>query len=115
MLAQTLQWLEGDGLVARQVHEVVPPHVDYSLTPLGRGAAERVRLLADWIEVNLPEVLAQQSRREAGAGPSDAPAGVDAAPVAGEELVAGADQPAPRPARWSDMLPAASSASAGQT
>lgn len=50
MLAQTLQWLERDGLVLRRALEVVPPHVEYSLTPLGRGAAAKVRVLADWIE-----------------------------------------------------------------
>lgn len=58
MLAQTLQWLENDGLVARVALEVVPPHVEYSLTPLGRQAATRVVGLADWIEVNLPKILA---------------------------------------------------------
>lgn len=63
MLAQTLQWLEGDGLVLRIAHDVVPPHVEYSLTPLGRDAAKRVRGLADWIEVNLPKVQAFQTQR----------------------------------------------------
>lgn len=53
MLAQTLQQLEGDGLVLRVDHQVVPPHVEYSLTPLGAGAAGRLRDLADWIEGNL--------------------------------------------------------------
>lgn len=65
MLAQTLQWLEGDGLVLRIAHDVVPPHVEYSLTPLGREAAKRVRGLADWIEVNLPKVQAFQADRSA--------------------------------------------------
>ncbi|HTP74705.1 MAG TPA: helix-turn-helix domain-containing protein [Burkholderiaceae bacterium] len=71
MLAQTLQWLEGDGLVLRTVFDTVPPHVEYRLTPLGRAAARRVRGLADWIEINLPKVqafrelrTAQQARRE---------------------------------------------------
>jgi DNA-binding HxlR family transcriptional regulator len=35
MLAQTLQELEADGFVLRTAHAVVPPHVDYELTPLG--------------------------------------------------------------------------------
>ncbi|GAA0774436.1 helix-turn-helix domain-containing protein [Castellaniella ginsengisoli] len=61
MLAQTLQWLEGDGLVLRTALEVVPPHVEYSLTPLGREAAEKVRVLADWIEINLPRIRQAQS------------------------------------------------------
>lgn len=58
MLAQTLRHLESDGLVLRKAHDVVPPHVEYSLTPLGREAAGHVRTLADWIELNLPEVQA---------------------------------------------------------
>ena len=56
MLAQTLQWLEADGLLLRTAHNVVPPHVDYRLTPLGIEAAEKVRLLADWIETSLPQI-----------------------------------------------------------
>ena len=54
MLAQTLQWLEGDGLVSRRAFDVVPPHVEYSLTPFGHEAAQHVQALADWIESNLP-------------------------------------------------------------
>ena len=61
MLAQTLQWLESDGLVKRVALEVVPPHVEYSLTPLGRQAAAKVVGLADWIELNLPQILAARS------------------------------------------------------
>ena len=60
MLAQTLQWLEADGLVLRQSYPVVPPHVEYSLTALGQEAAEKVELLADWIEGNLPQLMAAQ-------------------------------------------------------
>lgn len=56
MLAQTLQWLEGDGLVVRKAYNVVPPHVEYTLTELGQEVAEKVRDLADWIEINLPVV-----------------------------------------------------------
>lgn len=56
MLAQTLQWLEGDGLIERHAKPVVPPHVEYSLTPLGREAAEQVRGLTDWIEERLPRI-----------------------------------------------------------
>ncbi len=67
MLAQTLRWLEGDGLVQRIAHDVVPPHVEYRLTPLGRDAARRVRGLADWIETNLPRVLEARARSSPGA------------------------------------------------
>ena len=60
MLAQTLQWLEADGFVLRKAYAVVPPHVEYSLTPLGCEVSDKVAALADWIEVNLPLVMAQQ-------------------------------------------------------
>lgn len=67
MLAQTLQWLEADGLVNRVAHEVVPPRVEYSLTPLGREAAARVRALADWIETSLPSIAETWRERESAA------------------------------------------------
>jgi len=57
MLAQTLDWLEGDGLVLRVSQPVVPPHVEYTLTPLGEEVARRMEDLTDWIEANLPRVL----------------------------------------------------------
>jgi DNA-binding HxlR family transcriptional regulator len=57
MLAQTLQVLESDGLVLRHAHDVVPPHVDYQLTPLGAEVSRRVLDLACWIETNLPRLL----------------------------------------------------------
>ena len=56
MLAQTLQALEGDGMLLRHALPVVPPHVEYELTPLGVEAAERVRALADWVEESLPRL-----------------------------------------------------------
>jgi DNA-binding HxlR family transcriptional regulator len=56
MLAQTLHWLEEDGFVSRVSYPVVPPHVEYSLTPLGEEVGARVRDLADWIELNLPRI-----------------------------------------------------------
>ncbi len=61
MLAQTLQWLEGDGFVLRTAYPVVPPHVEYSLTPLGVDVGLRVQALADWIELSLPAILQARS------------------------------------------------------
>ena len=60
MLAQTLQWLEQDGFVLRTSYPVVPPHVEYSLTPLGHEVGLRVEALADWIQEKLPNILAAQ-------------------------------------------------------
>lgn len=64
MLAQTLQWLEGDGFVERISFPVVPPHVEYKLTPLGEEVGEKVEALADWIEVKLPEILAGRKLKD---------------------------------------------------
>ncbi|XAH21074.1 helix-turn-helix domain-containing protein [Xylophilus sp. GW821-FHT01B05] len=65
MLAQTLQCLEGDGFVLRKSYPVVPPHVEYSLTPLGQDVGQRVEGLADWIELNLRSILRAREEREA--------------------------------------------------
>lgn len=48
MLIQTLQTLEGDGLVLRTARPVVPPHVEYALTDGGREAAELLAPLVHW-------------------------------------------------------------------
>ena len=52
MLAQTLRTLEADGLVLRDVHPVVPPRVDYSLTERGRELAALLVPLVDWATAN---------------------------------------------------------------
>jgi DNA-binding HxlR family transcriptional regulator len=48
MLAQTLRRLERYGLVERTVYPVVPMHVEYSLTRLGRSAGEQLEALWSW-------------------------------------------------------------------
>ena len=64
MLAQSLKALTDDGFVSRVSHPVVPPFVEYSLTPLGEEVAVHVSGLADWIELNLPRVL--EARQKGG-------------------------------------------------
>ncbi|EAW1720390.1 transcriptional regulator [Salmonella enterica subsp. indica] len=66
MLAQSLQALEQDGFLNRVSYPVVPPHVEYSLTPLGEQVSDKVAALADWIELNLPQVLALRDRQPDG-------------------------------------------------
>ncbi|MHA6313837.1 winged helix-turn-helix transcriptional regulator [Pantoea sp. S-LA4] len=48
MLIQTLRELEQRGLVAREVHQVVPPKVEYSLTALGQRFAEPIEQMYQW-------------------------------------------------------------------
>lgn len=79
MLAQTLQWLESDGFVLRISHPVVPPHVEYSLTPMGTEVARQVEGLVDWIEGNLHRIMDKHRADAAGgsatAQPTDMGAG----------------------------------------
>ncbi len=56
MLAQTLQALESDGFVIRVALPVIPPHVEYSLSPMGREVATHVAVLTDWIEQSMPRI-----------------------------------------------------------
>ncbi len=65
MLAQNLRYLEEDGFVQRIAYDVVPPHVEYRLTPLGREVGEQVVGLADWLELNLGRILAQREKSAA--------------------------------------------------
>lgn len=48
MLTQTLRDMEASGLIARHVHETMPPAVEYSLTHLGTRFVEPVELLYGW-------------------------------------------------------------------
>lgn len=48
VLTQTLRELESYGLVTRKVYPVIPPKVDYSLTPLGDSLVIALDSLRDW-------------------------------------------------------------------
>ncbi len=56
MLTQTLRGLERDGLVERTVHAVIPPHVDYCLTPLGRSLSAHIAGLRAWAYAHIGAV-----------------------------------------------------------
>jgi DNA-binding HxlR family transcriptional regulator len=56
MLTQTLRAMEHNGLVQRVVYPVVPPVVEYSLTPLGRTLIEPMNALRLWAYGHLQEV-----------------------------------------------------------
>ena len=61
MLTLTLRHLERDGLVTRTVHAVVPPRVDYDLTPLGVSLLEAIAPLVAWTRTHRAEVIAARA------------------------------------------------------
>ncbi|MEU3693404.1 winged helix-turn-helix transcriptional regulator [Streptomyces narbonensis] len=48
VLTQALREMESDGLVHREVHDVVPPKTVYSLTDTGRELSDALAPLSDW-------------------------------------------------------------------
>ncbi|MFF4880700.1 winged helix-turn-helix transcriptional regulator [Micromonospora sp. NPDC000668] len=64
MLSQTLQTLERDGMLTREVLSAIPPRVEYSLTPLGARVAEQLRGLADLLEGSVPELQTARDAHE---------------------------------------------------
>ena len=52
MLTKTLRDLERNGFVERKVYPVVPPKVEYSITPLGETLNEILSNLCDWSREN---------------------------------------------------------------
>jgi DNA-binding HxlR family transcriptional regulator len=66
MLTQTLRQMERDGLIARTVHPVVPPKVEYKLTPIGMSLGAAFCGVWIWAADNLDRVeLARRAFDEA--------------------------------------------------
>lgn len=65
MLTQTLRGLERDGLVTRTVAAVVPPRVDYALTPLGEDLLGLMTSLQSWAERHIGDVITARAAYDA--------------------------------------------------
>ncbi len=61
MLTQTLRELERNGLVDRKVYAVVPPKVEYTLSPLGETLVATLSGICNWAEAHLDEVVEAQA------------------------------------------------------
>jgi DNA-binding HxlR family transcriptional regulator len=68
MLTLCLRGLERDGLVRRTVYPVVPPRVEYALTPLGRSLREPVFALGTWARNHIAEIDAARAAFDRRAG-----------------------------------------------
>lgn len=56
MLTLCLRGLERDGLIKRTVYAVMPPHVEYELTPLGRSLTKPVIALGTWASNHIADI-----------------------------------------------------------
>ena len=65
VLTVTLRELERDGLVARHVHQEVPPRVEYELTELGRTLQAPLEELGRWADEHMAQVLAARESYDA--------------------------------------------------
>ncbi|MFH8405431.1 winged helix-turn-helix transcriptional regulator [Streptomyces sp. NPDC018019] len=61
VLTQALREMETDGLVHREVYDVLPPKTLYSLTAFGRDLAEALAPLSDWGHRRLEKLTETQS------------------------------------------------------
>lgn len=59
MLAQTLRTLEADGFVHREAFPVIPPRVEYSLTPMGEELAGHLVPLLGWVAARAEGIVAR--------------------------------------------------------
>ena len=65
MLTVTLRGLERDGIVTRTIHPVIPPRVEYDLTPMGRTLLDAIGQLVTWADSHLTEIGAAQAAYDA--------------------------------------------------
>jgi DNA-binding HxlR family transcriptional regulator len=56
VLSATLKRLESASLIDRTVYPAVPPHVEYSLTPLGETLVAPLAALRAWAEEHLDDI-----------------------------------------------------------
>ena len=68
MLTVTLRGLERDGIVSRTMYPVIPPRVEYALTPLGATLLDAAGALVSWADKHLSEVDAARAAYDARAG-----------------------------------------------
>lgn len=60
MLSQTLQALERDGMIHREVQQTIPPRVEYTLTELGEQVADQLYGLIAILEDNIDVISTAQ-------------------------------------------------------
>jgi DNA-binding HxlR family transcriptional regulator len=70
MLTVTLRGLERDGIVTRTIHPVIPPRVEYALTPMGQTLLTTIGQLVTWADSHVSEIEAARAAYDASHQPS---------------------------------------------
>jgi DNA-binding HxlR family transcriptional regulator len=70
MLTVTLRGLERDGIVTRTIHPVIPPRVEYALTPMGQTLLTTIGQLVAWADGHVSEIEAARATYDARHQPS---------------------------------------------
>jgi DNA-binding HxlR family transcriptional regulator len=65
MLTVTLRGLERDGIVTRTIHPVIPPRVEYALTPMGQTLLTTIGQLVAWADGHVFEIEAARAAYDA--------------------------------------------------
>ena len=65
MLTVTLRGLERDGIVTRTIHPVIPPRVEYALTPMGQTLLTTIGQLLAWADGHVIEIEAARAAYDA--------------------------------------------------
>lgn len=60
MLAAQLKELEHDRIIERTVHPAVPPHVEYSMSPLGRSLEPVLKAMSEWGNLHRLETITEK-------------------------------------------------------
>lgn len=74
MLTVTLRGLERDGIVRRTIYPVIPPRVEYELTPMGRTLQETIGQLIAWADSHVADIDAARAAYDARCASAAAPA-----------------------------------------
>lgn len=72
VLTQTLRNLERNGIVKRTVYPVVPPQVEYSLTPIGKSLVSVLSEVCLWAKEHYQEVDEARKKFDSAAKPVSA-------------------------------------------
>lgn len=66
VLTETLRALQRDGVVARTAYDAMPPHVEYTLTDLGRGLQAPINAARTWSNQHAARVADARTAHDRG-------------------------------------------------